>query len=85
MVWKIIFKNNKLWGYLFNMKLPQMVSKIDTRGTVHPHTHKNDLKILKQKLVDLLHVLNISALNFYSALAKVQKQTNQNLLIPKAW
>lgn len=57
----------------------------ETREELFTHTHTNDLKILKQKLVDLLHVLNISTLNLYSALAETKKQTNQNLLIPKAW
>lgn len=46
----------------------------ETREELFTHTHKTDLKILKQKLVDLLHVLNISTLNLYSALTKPQNK-----------
>lgn len=77
MVWKITFKNIKTSSLLIQHETTtDGVKDRETREELftHTHTHKTDLKILKQKLVDLLHVLNISTLNLYSGLTKPQNK-----------
>lgn len=87
MVWKITFKNIKTSSLLIQHETTtDGVKDRETREELFTHTHtQNWFKDLKTEIsrsaacVEYLHLESLLSFN------KAPKQTNQNLLIPKAW